>query len=590
MLHRDSSRAALFVSVAVMLGGCSALIDADPNRLPPLSGVDGGRTDGGGTDGGSRDGALPDSALPPDGGDVCRGGCGDEIACTIDSCEATGCSNVPNDDACAGEERCSVLMGCVPPLCVNDGSCDNGVHCDGAERCDVGGAGADPATGCVAGTPPSCADDHSCTADSCDEAADVCAFVPDDGACDDGVGCTTDACDPAAAGARTGTGCVAVLDNARCAGACATSGGAPALRPGVCTASGCTLGTATTCVDDPCTREACAAGACISAPRDEDGDGFFVQSVGATACGGNDCDDTDGDVFPGAVEVCNGVDDDCNGMIDEGCPVGPPEDCASAIALAAGAPGVLSASGSFADFGDDYRTGCGDSGGVDAIYFFDLTALSDVVVTTNGATADTVVAVGAECSTAGFGLGCDDDIVPTTNVASRIFLHRFGPLPGGAPLRIYVLVDTYSSMTTTGAFTVTATITAAAADACGTPISITGGGTLIGEMSAGAIGIGPRGSCQPASDWADPEAVARFAGAADGTELFFASSRSFNPALYVREVSCTRMDAEDGCVTGMPSGTGGTATLNATTPSGTVGFLYIDNGAARARYTVDYTP
>lgn len=587
-LQPESSRAAFFVCIAVTLGGCSALIDADPNRLPPLSEVDGGRTDGGGADGGSRDGALPDSALPEDGGDVCRGGCGDEVVCTIDTCEPTGCSNVPNDDACEGDERCSVLMGCVPPVCVNDGSCDNGVHCDGAERCDVGGAGADPATGCVAGVPPSCADDYSCTTDSCDEAADACAFVPDSGACDDGVACTTDVCDPATTSARTG--CASTPDDARCDDACATSGGAPAVRPGVCTASGCTLGTAMTCVDNPCTTETCTAGACAAAPRDEDGDGFVAESVGATMCGGDDCDDADGDAFPGAVEACNGTDDDCDGVIDEGCPVGPPEDCASAIALTAGAPGALSASGSFADFRDDYRSGCGDSGGVDAVYFFDLTAVSDVVITSNGATADTVLAVGTECSTTGFGLGCDDDIT-TTNIASRIFLHRFGPGPGGAPVRIYVLVDTYSTMTTTGAFTVTATITPAAADACSTPISITGGGTLVGEMSAGTVAIGARGSCQPAMDWADQEALARYAGSADGTEEFVANSRSFNPALYVREGSCGRMDAEEACVTGTPTGGGGgTATLNATTPSGTTGFLYIDNGAPRARYTVDYTP
>ncbi len=43
---------------------------------------------------------------------------------------------------------------------------------------------------------------------------------------------------------------------------------------------------------------------------DADGDGF-------TGCAG-DCDDTNAAVHPGALEACNGIDDDCNGVIDSG--------------------------------------------------------------------------------------------------------------------------------------------------------------------------------------------------------------------------------------------------------------------------------
>ena len=55
---------------------------------------------------------------------------------------------------------------------------------------------------------------------------------------------------------------------------------------------------------------------------DDDGDGWVectapeANHVGAPA-GGGDCDDASATVFPGASELCNGVDDDCDGGADE---------------------------------------------------------------------------------------------------------------------------------------------------------------------------------------------------------------------------------------------------------------------------------
>ncbi len=59
---------------------------------------------------------------------------------------------------------------------------------------------------------------------------------------------------------------------------------------------------------------------------DADGDGHGDPTVWATACSApsgyadtnDDCDDTNAVVHPGADEICDGVDDDCDGSIDLG--------------------------------------------------------------------------------------------------------------------------------------------------------------------------------------------------------------------------------------------------------------------------------
>jgi len=77
---------------------------------------------------------------------------------------------------------------------------------------------------------------------------------------------------------------------------------------------------------DECTTDRCdeASGVCAFEPRtyDLDGDGYrgplpgFAPGVPG-ACG-DDCDDSSSLAMPGGVERCDGRDNDCNGVVDDG--------------------------------------------------------------------------------------------------------------------------------------------------------------------------------------------------------------------------------------------------------------------------------
>ena len=81
-------------------------------------------------------------------------------------------------------------------------------------------------------------------------------------------------------------------------------------------------------IDDNCDGQA-DEGANTIFYADADGDGYGNIAVTIEACAApagyvkdsTDCNDGNTAVHPGATEVCNGIDDNCNGNIDEGCNV-----------------------------------------------------------------------------------------------------------------------------------------------------------------------------------------------------------------------------------------------------------------------------
>ncbi len=80
-------------------------------------------------------------------------------------------------------------------------------------------------------------------------------------------------------------------------------------------------------IDDNCNGTIDEGATNITYYADADGDGYGNASISQSTCNGapsgyvtdaTDCNDNNNAIHPGAVEVCNNIDDNCNGLIDDG--------------------------------------------------------------------------------------------------------------------------------------------------------------------------------------------------------------------------------------------------------------------------------
>ncbi len=244
-------------------GGC---IDADCDDGNPCNGVE--------RCGGSRcvdgtavpDGHACDSDGDPSTTDICTGQvcaparCGDLF---IDATSGEECDDGNNTDG-DGCDSCHYS-------CVMDATCDDGDECSGVETCGA------TTHACRAGTP---------LAERTDCAGSVGACI--------GGHCLPKTC-ASAADCNDADACTGVE---------------------ACTAMSCVAGTAPNCADrSDCTEDSCAPSVgCVHNLIDADRDGHSPSTLGAC---GDDCDDTNPLIYGGSVDGCDGLDNDCDGLIDE---------------------------------------------------------------------------------------------------------------------------------------------------------------------------------------------------------------------------------------------------------------------------------
>ena len=352
-----------------------------------------------------------------------------------------------------------------------------------------------------------CDDAVPCTRDACDEGAGRCRHTADAALCDDGVFCNgVERCD---------------------------------------LHLGCALGPPISCADnDPCTIDVCveATHSCAYAPRDADQDGDPDAH-----CGGGDCNDQNPLVSSLHPEICgNGVDDNCDGNVDE-MPCAQPayDTCFDPLALPGPGAYTLSTAGAMLDYG----ASCGvqqTTTARDVVAYLEIPPGADRRLDVKAAvpSGSVAVAIATSCGVPQTELACAKSQT-ATNGGQVAHARAWDVPPGQAWIVVYADADTNAlvnvSLADAGLPPTNETCGTASAIVPDAPITV----PLVGVAADVPTKCGYAGpDLVYRLDLAEPHDVRAFASTVDGLGLAIVS---------IRTEPCAMIDAEAGCAQGNPA-------------------------------------